>query len=80
LDKETIEYMKKYYDTKDLVDVQNIKFNDELINNKMLEEYLMKVKNLYHFKSGNVEVEIIYSSISQKTVSEVLKEYLLRER
>ena len=80
LSNEELAHMKDNYNPIDLIDIQNVKFNHELSIKEMLEDYIEKVNNPYHFKSGSVEVEIIYSSTSKRNVSDLLKDYFLRKK
>lgn len=71
--------MKDVYDTEKLIDVSKLTFKNELLIKEMLENFITKVKNPYHFKSGKVEIEILYST-TEKTVYDLLKDYFLNEK
>ena len=77
---EDFAHMKEVRNSNTLTDIQNIKFNQELPLKEMLEEYIQKVKNPYHLKSGDVEIEIVYSQSSKKTISDLMKDYFLRNK
>jgi len=67
------------YDSNDLVDIKTIKFNEFSTPAEILEEHLSKIKNPYHFKSGNIEVEIVYAD-NNITVSQILRDYFIRNK
>jgi len=72
--------MKERNNANNLFDIQNIKLNHNLPINEKLEEYMQTVGNPYNFKSGNVEVNIIYSDTSTKTISNLMKDYFVRNK
>ena len=79
LSKTDLENIKRNYNSNDLVDIHDIKVEDGTIE-EILNNFFMKVKNPYHFKSNNVEVEISYNDTSDKIISDLLKDYFLREK
>jgi len=71
--------MRENYNQSALVDIHDIALIDETPE-ELIHEVVNKVKNPYHFKSGSVEVEVIYSYTSEATVSSIFKDYLLRNK
>ena len=72
-----LEHIKLNYNQSDLINIHDMKFKDGTIE-EILKDFIMKVKNPYHFKSNNVEVEVIYNDSSEKNVSDLLKDYFLK--
>lgn len=77
-----LDYLKNKYNSNEneLVDINHIKFDNQLPLEQMLDEYIVKVGNPYHFRSGTVEIEVLYTASTEKTVSELLKDYFLRQK
>ena len=79
LSKENLDHIKINYNPSDLVDIHGMTFKDGTAE-EILTDFITKVKNPYHFKSGNVEIEVIYNDSSNKIVSDLLKDYFLKDR
>lgn len=80
MNEKELEVMKKNYETRNLIDIENVKVNGFLATEELLQECILQIKNPYHFMSGDVEISIFYDDSTIHTIRNALRDYFLREK
>ena len=80
MNEKELEEMRNSYKPENLANIENIRINGFLPIEQLFEECIKQVENVYHVRSGNVEIEFFYNENTTQTVKDSLRDYFLREK
>ena len=63
----------------ELVDIQDVFIDTSLPSLERLQKFNKQIKNLYHFKCGDIIVSLSYSD-NEKLLSELLTRYFINNK